>query len=122
MSDAQAIAEGMYHDPVLSYPIAMGVKMLDKDVPGWYREDPPLGVLPINLDSLRLDSVTRCVLGQLFTSFPMGMTALHIDYHSAEKLGFMIPEQANVQSYDRMYEAYTREWTDVIAARRAAGV
>jgi hypothetical protein len=111
----------MYHyvDPVVSYPIKMGVMLLDKEIHGWYKDDGPS---PINLGTLKLDSVKDCILGQLYGTFPVGMAALGISYHAAEHLGFMVPEQVNVVSYDRIYEAYTREWTDVITSRRNAGV
>lgn len=120
----------MYQDPVLSYPIRMGVKLLDKELPGWHREDQlampvwpgPQMIPPINLGTLKIDSVHDCILGQLFGSFPKGLACVRITYHSAQLLGFMVPEQINVQSYDRIYEAYTREWSDVISARRAAGI
>lgn len=71
------------HIRTLPQRVAAGVEFLDAQAPGWWER--------IDLESFRLNSCARCVLGQMFGRYSDGIDELGISYAKAESMGFDRP-------------------------------
>jgi hypothetical protein len=92
--------------------VARGAALLDDRVPGWYDD--------IALKSLDQESISDCVLGQTFGSFPSGMEALFDGRCSADDSaphGFGATHPTPVPNE---FELLNIEWERVILARRGS--
>jgi hypothetical protein len=120
--------------------VASGVKVLDEKVPGWWKV--------IDLDTLKMDSCTNCMLGQLFghdIEKAIGARKFNLPLLARDRVEFSIKDQGYFRgcevlkvvgtdvgcneitsdSDDEDIEAADFDelkcaWADVIADRRAA--
>jgi len=94
--------------------VAKGAAFLDEREPGWDTR--------IDLDILSLDSICRCVLGQLHGGFGAGLDAVGlIDNNDRDiELGFFWTDEHRFDLDDEPADL-TAEWKRVITARREAG-
>jgi hypothetical protein len=88
-----------------------GIALLDERVPRWHER--------IDLDRLNIRSSSDCVLGQLYSFYGIGLSALHINEHQAI-YGFAADAErwtgAELESY---FAALTNQWRAMIRERRA---
>lgn len=90
--------------------VARGVKLLDKQVPGWDQR--------IRLHHLDMASGYKCVLGQLYGDYPRALDALFGSKHgmflaTGTRYGFN-------RYWSRNFDPLDEEWTRVILQRRLA--
>jgi hypothetical protein len=89
--------------------VSAGIDLLDRECRGWDKH--------IDLGRLSLDSCQRCVLGQLFRSYSLGLADLELDDDEAVELGFDQDEDED-DGDGTGYPALTAAWTIAIRARR----
>ncbi|QFG25420.1 hypothetical protein [Actinomadura sp. WMMB 499] len=85
------------------------------------RSDPWWNV--IDPDALDLDSISDCILGQLYETFGGGLKALDMDLSEAHDSGFYVPLFAvnkDLDQLDEEYKALTKEWRTLITQLREA--
>jgi hypothetical protein len=94
--------------------VAAGAALLDKKVPGWWREDHKHA---IDLSRLDTHDCLRCVLGQLFGRYGAGRHELGMrsaaDDRLTVKRGFFADDTSEYPQLDA-------EWRRAIAERRVA--
>lgn len=95
--------------------VARGVALLDKKVPGW--------VDRINLATLDVGLSDRCILGQVFGGYSLGLSKLQLTLGA--HLGFVASSPTGAMSvYDFLltiayeFAALTEEWRRVITILR----
>ncbi len=90
--------------------VAEGVRLLDTHEPGWESQ--------VDLASLDMFSPHYCMLGQVFGSFGVGVSALGIEWGDTAETGFIIsdgvPEMFRRDAYDRLGET----WREIVMERR----
>lgn len=88
-----------------------GAARLDERVPGWDAQ--------IDLNILDVESTMRCVVGQTFGDYDLGLGILNIPSPKGHSYGFSLSEStalAGTESYAQLTEA----WLTLIEARRVA--
>lgn len=80
--------------------VEAGARLLDQEYPGWHRK--------IVVEKIKILSCTKCILGQLYTQFRIGMDKLKIKGTSGDH-GFNCSH--------RDVEKVEAAWGDQIAAR-----
>ena len=86
--------------------VSAGIDFLDGRVPGWDER--------IDLDTLKIEHCTRCVLGQLFGDFGDGLDQLDLYHDKDVRLGFAREPGESIF----VYRDLTAAWTAAIRARR----
>lgn len=84
--------------------VQAGVALLDREVPGWDER--------VDLDALMIADRFRCVLGQVFGSYDVGLSSLDWGEDDDEAYGFDV---CYLTEYPRLNDA----WRNRIEARRA---
>jgi hypothetical protein len=98
--------------PSIADRVSAGINLLDREVPDWDRR--------VNVDTLRLSSCERCVLGQLYGTWGDGLDELDLwdgdDEGAADSaaLGFSLYE-GEAGRYGELTDA----WVAAIRDRRA---
>lgn len=100
--------------------VAVGAALLDQTVPGWWQR--------VDLETLDICRYNRCVLGQLFGDWIVGLDALFgtmpagAEWVAAEQAGFWVNEhQPDGECTDvsmPRYAALTEQWRAAVVARR----
>ena len=90
--------------------VAAGAAYLDGVIPSWFKQ--------IDIDSLRLDDGTYCVLGQLYDTFSKGELTLDLCTEKSTELGFLAPFTSIPDSWSRRFGSLTRFWREEIRRRR----
>ena len=91
----------------LSKKVVEGVKLLDENFPGWETY--------INLESLKLENTSQCILGQLYGDYSIGVSNLEVPmniYYFGPKYGF-----SPLLNRTEEWECLTDLWTEVIFSR-----
>ncbi|MEU9871071.1 hypothetical protein AB0C87_24790 [Actinomadura sp. NPDC048021] len=83
-----------------------GAKLLDVRCPGWAWE--------VNILELDMADIFKCVLGQLYGTWDLGLTALGIPGDS-EVHGFNLGDLSYVHTYEELDDV----WVELILARRS---
>ena len=83
--------------------VARGIELLDQKMPGWAAK--------IDLDILRMSSCHVCILGQLYTEYGLGLSALGLS--KGRDHGFDVPTL-----FHSDHEVLTAAWREAIEARR----
>jgi hypothetical protein len=79
--------------------IKRGMELLDIEAPGWREKiDPAL---------LDLGNCERCILGQIFERYTLGIFALELVHEEADRFGF------NCEPID--YELLTQAWKEALS-------
>ena len=101
----------MKKEEKLKTRVNAGAAYLDSVFPKWFKN--------INLDKLKLDSQTCCMLGQLYGDYTDGAKELSINRPEDDSDGFhFITTQMGLYSGDeREYVLLTRIWKNVIRGR-----
>ena len=104
---------------MISERVARGVALLDRVEPGWFHR--------IDVNALDVSQYDRCILGQLYKDYRLGLSALGLTQDEATEHGFqtrifktddilsLILSMANATSD---YPALTQEWRRVIEILR----
>jgi len=58
-----------------------GAKLLDRENPNWFKK--------VDVERLHIPSPSRCVLGQVYGLFSIGLDALHMPLHRTTEHGFV---------------------------------
>lgn len=99
-------------DEELLLKIMQGIRTLEREHgPGWVDQ--------INLDTLQLASIDRCVLGQVYGEYTKGCRALGQEgQHAAAELGFTLPlGDDGVPPYG--WQELNNAWREQIQALKA---
>ena len=81
--------------------IEAGIALLDEKVPGWEQH--------IDIQRLNMGDCKRCILGQLYGDYNIGIKKLEIGLMQDSELGF------EVDSYeDESYDDLTEMWKEYI--------
>lgn len=80
--------------------VKRGSELLDEKLPDWYNR--------IDLENLRMVSVSWCILGQLYGTYMNGYAALGIRVDQGHHYGFELPKLA--WNYDQL----TDMWKEAI--------
>jgi hypothetical protein len=81
--------------------VQAGMQFLDKHISNWTDA--------IDIDSLRLGSCKKCILGQLFENFSVGVKHLHVPFPPSN-LGFCIKQGTFVN--------LTNAWKEALKKRK----
>lgn len=92
--------------------VRAGAAFLDLQLPGWQKQ--------INLSTLDLQSMTRCILGQLYGTYGRGTIDLGLRDDLAAQLGFVLPfKYTKTHSHAEIalaYEMLTLAWVNTVRA------
>ncbi len=96
-----------------------GTLLLDSTHPGWYNK--------VDLNSLKMNVCSRCVLGQLYEGYTKGLYELGLGgmYDVASKdhlvicsFGFDVPVGGGIRERAREFEILRKLWVTAIKKRR----
>ena len=88
--------------------VARGVEFLDRVRPGWFGE--------VDAGRLDMSSTCRCVLGQLWGLYTLGLDRARLPRHRAAEHGFIA--ESGWPASQAESQAITAEWVRVIRSRR----
>ena len=94
--------------------VRAGVALLDRQRPLWWRR--------IDRERLQMGSCLRCVLGQLWGSYPFALKALGLDHEQAWRYGFNVPsgrDGAELNTLGQINRELARLWLEQIQGKLA---
>lgn len=98
--------------------VEKGAQLLDQKKPGWY--------LKIDIARLEMETCRRCVLGQLYGEYDVGLAHLHLpynDYDPGLQFGFSLldPTDSHIASItDPRWNTLRSLWIEQITKRQEA--
>lgn len=88
--------------------VSQGAKLLDVKVPGWRER--------VNVDALDMFDPCKCVLGQLFEAYSIGLKWLMLNRQSRMVYGFDASEPPGTKGMVEEYGKLTRAWQRELVA------
>lgn len=91
--------------------VKRGSTLLDERVPGWAQQ--------VRLDELHMASGLRCILGQVYGEYTVGLAALNFGVDSREAVthGFVITPSKEEGWWIKGYNALKAEWALAVRER-----